>query len=447
MIFFESLRKLAAVFAILLLIGYPILVYASTVSDTSCDVGEFGSGSNSDTECVSNQVQLDSTGMTNGSGNFTSRVIDAGGSAAWSGLSWTPNFPYFKNVPDNGATESVYANGNIDASGILVSYHMDESSWDGTADEVLDGSGDENHGVRVGNADTNASGRIDRAGSFDGGGDYVNAGTITTLGINTDKTVSLWIYINSKGSAERVFTKNKSSHALGYGIAFETNGNLVSFFNDGTEIKAGFGNFSTGVWYHLVSVYDESTPAITNYVNGSLVSVTAGAGWGFDANDALQVGGRAGASQWFDGKIDEFTIWEGSLSATDVSALYKRGALRLLYQVRSCDDDACSGESFIGPDGTGATYYSELTSPQTGFPSKTLTNLEDNQYFQYKAYFETLDDTLTPELLDLTVSYTSLVSGVPEFSDTVYLVSILFGVCYMSRALFQQHNLNTKTEA
>ena len=82
---------------------------------------------------------------------------------------------------------------------------------------------------------------------------------------------------------------------------------------------------------------------------------------------------------------------------------YRRGALRLKYQVRSCDDSACSGEAFIGPDGTNSSYYSEVNNTSLGLPSFSLTNVDDNQYFQYKITFETSNSTYTPELNNVTV--------------------------------------------
>lgn len=74
------------IFCIGLLLMYPLFVYAATITDTTCAVGQFGGGTHSDTECNSNQLQLDATGKTNGSGNFTSRIMDAGSSAIWSAL-------------------------------------------------------------------------------------------------------------------------------------------------------------------------------------------------------------------------------------------------------------------------------------------------------------------------------------------------------------------------
>ena len=52
-------------------------------------------------------------------------------------------------------------------------------------------------------------------------------------------------------------------------------------------------------------------------------------------------------------------------------------------QVRSCDDSACSGESFIGADNTSSSY---IIDPDDG--NLSLTNLSANRWFQYKVYLE-----------------------------------------------------------
>jgi len=56
--------------------------------------------------------------------------------------------------------------------------------------------------------------------------------------------------------------------------------------------------------------------------------------------------------------------------------------------------------SFIGPDKTTSTYY-------TNYIGENL-NVSGNQYFQYKFYFETDDISYTPELQSVSVDYTNL---------------------------------------
>lgn len=110
------------------------------------------------------------------------------------------------------------------------------------------------------------------------------------------------------------------------------------------------------------------------------------------------IGGCGYFSKWH-GIIDEIAIWNRALDANEITQLYQRGASRLKFQVRSCDDDHCIGETWKGPDGTSSTYFSELLNMSTqaftpsgtvnkDLPVMTLSNFTSppsaNRYFQYE---------------------------------------------------------------
>jgi hypothetical protein len=117
--------------------------------------------------------------------------------------------------------------------------------------------------------------------------------------------------------------------------------------------------------------------------------------------------------------MDEVAIWNRALSTAEMLQLYQRGASRLKFQVRTCDDSACAGESWQGPDGTSASYFSELnnnTVPLTGsgdvkatLPSMLFSQFisppANNRYFQYRVIFEsdTATTSLMPELKSVSV--------------------------------------------
>ena len=78
------------------------------VEFTDDDEADFSGGTFSDVEYAGERVRLVS-GET--SGQFQSRVFDAGADARWQLLSWRPDAPYAKALPDNGGAESGYAEG------------------------------------------------------------------------------------------------------------------------------------------------------------------------------------------------------------------------------------------------------------------------------------------------------------------------------------------------
>ena len=70
----------------------------------------------------------------------------------------------------------------------------------------------------------------------------------------------------------------------------------------------------------------------------------------------------------------------------------RTGAYNITFKVRSCDDSACSGESWSSLY-TNATY-------------NDISSLSNNQYFQYISFFYTEDQNYTPMLFNSTVGYT-----------------------------------------
>ncbi|MCK4359450.1 MAG: LamG domain-containing protein [Candidatus Cloacimonetes bacterium] len=83
--------------------------------------------------------------------------------------------------------------------GLVGYWKMDEDSWDGTVDEVIDISGYDNHGIgeptngTYNGPTTIAAGKYDRAGEFDGIDDYVDCGNDPSLDITDAITVEAWL--------------------------------------------------------------------------------------------------------------------------------------------------------------------------------------------------------------------------------------------------------------
>jgi len=420
--------------SILILVLYPVLVYASTVSDTDC-TAEFDSGTDSDTQCSSGQVELDATGKTNGSGNFTSRIFNGGSSLTWSTIAWTPYQPYMKELPDSKAIESAYGVGNLNMTNNLLLLHLNESSG---ATSFTDSSGSLNTGScdnGSGKCPTvTTSGKFNNAFTFDGGNDEIQLASqaVSSL-IGAQFTIAFWF--NPGGTQDR-----PTFGFAGSGSANKSNpvASYDSFINIGNgsswQLLTAFPDAAINTWTHYALVDDGSD--YVAYVNGIEVSRDPISVNPTSATNRVFTIGESGFSaalaQWTAGSFDEFVIFSEGLAGDDILAMYKRGANLLKFQVRSCDDGACSGENFIGPDGSTGTYYSELTDASNALPSKTLSNVLDNQYFQYKAFLETSSTTLTPALLDVTITYASSI-GVPEFSDGVYVATMLFVIFYIAQ--------------
>ena len=401
--------------------GVARLVTVDQTDNDNTTLG-FGGGINSDTQWDSSNswLELDATGESNGLGNFTSRVIDSGTSVAWTTFGWTPRWPYFKELPDSAGADSGYATGTLSMTGNVGLWHLNESSWSGVAGEVIDSSGNANHCVRSGEANTITTGTLQNAGNFSTGGsnDFVNCGRASSLDFGTgDFTISAWFRTASNKAYNGIWGKGTWSSGAAH-VSFATHGGYPGF-----SVGDGSTNFQVyptdvltttvndNLWHHYVVTVGRSTATsttITPYIDGlpysTARSQTLNGNGNVNSTTKDAFIGQAEGGNAFDGQIDEVAVFTRTIGADEVSHMYKRGALRLKHQVRSCSESNCSDGTFIGPDGTNSTYYTELTTSTAGLPSKTLVNISNNRYFQYKTYFEDDSSSYTPELSSISVS-------------------------------------------
>ncbi|MFH1790264.1 MAG: LamG-like jellyroll fold domain-containing protein [bacterium] len=376
---------------------------SSYVDDTQV---EFDAGSYSLTvyDAINSWVGLTSAGRVAGSGYYSSEIKDAGSSASWIGLGWTPQFPYYKELPNSSASESNYPDGNANMNGNVLLMHMNETSG-----VIQDTSGNNNNATNNG-ASYGATGQFNSGLNFDGSNDYIRVSDSNSLDVTSAVTFAGWFRADGfshagGGNYPRILHKNAA-----YAVFIENVGNKLVCRMSGLSVGdlVGVTSLNNGQFYHFACTYDSSTGIKRIYINGLPdKSSTAVSGNIAQNSNDLYIGDDGTASRKFDGILDEITVFNRALSSDEVLDHYRRGALRLTYQVRSCDDILCSGETFIGPDGTNSTYYSELSNSTTGLPTLTLTNVPDNQYFQYQTTFQTSNSSYSPELYSVSIANSS----------------------------------------
>lgn len=352
------------------------------------------------------------------SGTYTSDIKDATNSATWSTLAWVSNRPTNKALPNNTATETGYPTGNANMTGNVLLYHLDESSG---ATSFIDNSGNNNTGTCSGNGcpTMGVTGKFGSGGSFNGT-NFVTINDNSSLDVGQG-TWSAWIYPTSfSDHAYHAVIAKAYTTAYWFGL-YNTTGRIQLWV-------AGMPNISTGSvnlnkWSLISATWDGST--IKYYINGVLDSSSIQAGQPRTNSAPVRVGadfaiGESGPLLYnFTGTIDEVSVFKRALTATEISDHYKRGALSLKYQVRSCGAANCSDGTFVGPDGTANTYYSESSNSTNSTPSLSLTNVTNNRYFQYKAFLDTTNSALTPELKSAIISgSTSGSSGGSSSSST-----------------------------
>ena len=395
---------------LLLLVGFLIFLYFAHGKITGFSVYEQSSQSNFDEGTYSNTLWNGSAVILNSgqsSGNYISKVFDAGSTATWNNLSWVSNA--IGELPGKGATETAFGNGNANMAGNVLLMHMNEAS--GT---ITDSSGLENNGTQSGGVTYGTTGKLNTAIGFDGTNDRIDIFNSQSLNITGAITIEAWVNMTAAGDVPRIVSK-------GFASAYELQAHLsvprfVLTKSGGETFAKGTTNIVDSKFHHIVGTWDGTNMRL--YVDANLEKTTALASPIDTTTKNVSIGARGGGAtlNFFPGSIDEVAIWNRSLSTEEIQKLYGRGAIRLNLTVRSCDDSACSGEIF-----------SDLndSSPQ----KLSITN---NRYFQYNFTLETNNFSYTPQIYKVTSDYTRLDSEPPNLtinspSATTYTTStILF---------------------
>ena len=163
---------------------------------------------------------------------------------------------------------------------------------------------------------------------------------------------------------------------------------------------------------HLVLTYDSSlsTDQFKLYVNGKLNSSK-------NYSSQLQNNQRdiyLGDFLGFEGSLDEFFIFNRSISSDEVFAIYNIGGSKLNYFYRSCNVSNCSD--------------SEFEEININFSSNS--NFTDARYFQYKINFSSKFLDISPKVYNASIFYEVInVSDIPNatiISSSLSQHSILY---------------------
>ena len=103
--------------------------------------------------------------------------------------------------------------------------------------------------------------------SFDGTDDYISTASISTLGITTSFTVSIWAKINSYGDGDSLLGA-VSDNNLDDGFAFYINSDTMKFFVNHFENNVAtfaLSGITSTEWNHYTGVYDGTN--IHLYIN------------------------------------------------------------------------------------------------------------------------------------------------------------------------------------
>lgn len=207
--------------------------------------------------------------------------------------------------------------------GLPLYLHFQQSAYDGTADEVVDSSGQGNNCVAVNGATTVADGKLGRALELNGTDQYLNCGNDSSLAL-TRWTLAAWVNRDTdSGSSERIIVKSDGA-SWDYFIQINSVDKVQSAFTDtGGTARFIDGQISIPIttWTFIAATFDGQF--IRLYVNGELdeTSTDFSAFTPRTSSKELWIG-RLEFTFGFDGMIDEAVVADRAWSADEIKHFY-----------------------------------------------------------------------------------------------------------------------------
>jgi len=180
------------------------------------------------------------------------------------------------------------------------------------------------------------TGNVGQAFSLNGTTAYLSAPDNSTLRPSS-LTLEAWVWFTSIPSTGVIVSKTAGSAASDSFLVWYQGGALHGAVGNtsgpGTIVDYTWTP-SLNTWYHIAFTSDAAGQAETLYVNGTLVgAATNTTSIGYDANPLL-IGAEVENSvtqYFFPGRIDELTIYNRALSATEIQTVYGAGTLGKCY--------------------------------------------------------------------------------------------------------------------
>ena len=187
-------------------------------------------------------------------------------------------------------------------------------------------------------ATTGETGKVGYAWSFVTN-DYIDS-NISTVIMDTPNTFSVSMWINPDSSSnwsDVLIAQNVGT--TDQGMSIWLNNLKPTLYLEGAGGGSQYTKYepnntvSTGVWNHVVvtvvgqSSRGSATTGINMYINGTSQTVSntgsAGSVGTMGVNADIFIASKHGTTGFFDGLIDELSIWDRVLTASEVSTLYE----------------------------------------------------------------------------------------------------------------------------
>lgn len=248
--------------------------------------------------------------------------------------------------------------------------------FNGNANDV---SGNGNNGVVTGaTLTTDRFGIANKAYSFDGVNDYINAGSNISF---SNFTISTWVYMNSNPSSLNALISKISTNFQNFELAINSGSNNPVFSWGNGSSWLGLNPSQTlpvAEWHHLVATYNTSN-IMTLYFDGNVLLTSTATSYtnvsGFQTFFGARPNTQGISSTTFfhNGKLDDIGIWNRALTQQEITNLNTSSVPPPTCAITTTDSTLCLGESTTltstAPSSTNASFCTSSSLPsnlQTG---------------------------------------------------------------------------------
>lgn len=202
-----------------------------------------------------------------------------------------------------------------------------------------------------------------------------NGVTVTGFKLSTTAfSVAFWAKVRKFTANDRVFDQQDAGPANGATIIESANGLSFVIRNVGTNVcNINSTHMNTETWYHVAATYEVNSAKF--YINGVQVGATDTSVTMTDSTAVLLIGKRVGGSNFFNGYLKDFLVYNRVLSMTEIADLMYRRIIPTSPQVYYEFNDSLSDSS--GNGNTGSAVGSLTYSTQA--PSTTRTSSSSRQ--------------------------------------------------------------------
>jgi len=239
--------------------------------------------------------------------------------------------PFFSGCIEESSNEQPDLFDSIDDSGLIAYWRFDEQEWTRVENEIIDSSGNNNHGTLFETTQIQP-GKIGRGHVFfDGVDDYIIVNNTESL--QPQKlTVETWVKKTGSESFEYLLSKGaRLCDNSSYALYTDSNGGLTFYVTDEMQtLKSPNENSSIwdGSWHHIAGSFDGNTCRL--YIDGKEIGSgnenNISINYNLSTQNDLYIGAYNGSCFYpFNGEVDELFIWNRALNQTEIQNHYQLG--------------------------------------------------------------------------------------------------------------------------